>query len=532
MSEDNLERADLQQVLRGVHSLALGGCGEYNSFFRRVVSIVVELTGAEKVVAIVRQNSQLQVVSRYESEGQPFDAFVPHPAEASRDVPLTVVDEVKNSCDVVILNKKDSEARLKSDPYFSENHPQSILCIPLLLENELAGMLYLEIGKTGSGFSQHHVDVLALLTSHAAPLLCTVRYCEKLRGELLEHREAEKGLEKALSVINKLKERLQAENSYLQEEMKLVHNYENIVGRSDAIKRVLVAVEQVAGTDSTVLITGETGTGKELLAHAIHKLSSRGERTLVTVNCAALPSTLIESELFGHEKGAFTGASSSHTGRFEVADGGTIFLDEIAEISPELQAKLLRVLQESRFERLGSSKTLEVDVRIIAATNRNLSVEVREGKFREDLYYRVNVFPIHVPSLRERRDDIPQLVWSFVSEFSGKLGKRIESIPEKSLNALVEYSWPGNIRELRNVIERSMILSSGGVLHVVLPEIAGSSGFTSKRKTLEQIEREHIVDVLESTRWRVRGKDGAAEILGLKPTTLESRMSKLGIFRS
>jgi transcriptional regulator with GAF, ATPase, and Fis domain len=286
----------------------------------------------------------------------------------------------------------------------------------------------------------------------------------------------------------------------------------------------------VAATDSTVLILGETGTGKELLAHAIHNLSSRKEKQMVTVNCSALPGSLIESELFGREKGAYTSALTKRLGRFEIADGSTIFLDEISELPLELQTKLLRVLEDGRFERLGRSDSIKVDVRVVAATNRDLTKEVSQGRFREDLYYRLNVFPLTVPPLRERRGDIPLLVWTFVKEHSERMGKTIESIPRKSMEALQRYLWPGNVRELKNIIERAVILSKGPDLLIEVPPIVDSERQHSKM-TLEELEKRHITNVLETTGWRVRGKNGAAEILGLKPTTLDFRIKKLGIPR-
>ena len=282
-------------------------------------------------------------------------------------------------------------------------------------------------------------------------------------------------------------------------------------------------------TDSTVLILGETGTGKELIARAIHNLSTRKARAMIKVNCAALPAALIEAELFGHEKGAYTGAQSSQIGRFEAANGSTIFLDEIGELPLELQSKLLRVLQEGQFERLGSPKPVNVDVRVIAATNKNLAQAVSEGRFREDLYYRLNVFPISVPPLRERREDIPLLVWAIVEEFGKVFGKTIERIPKKNMEAMKSYPWPGNIRELRNLVERAMILSSGATLVVDVPD--GSAAGVAPLMTIEGMERMHINSVLDKTGWRIRGRNGAAEILGLKPTTLNSRMKKLGIRR-
>jgi transcriptional regulator with GAF, ATPase, and Fis domain len=295
------------------------------------------------------------------------------------------------------------------------------------------------------------------------------------------------------------------------------------------MKKILAQAEQVAQTDSTVLLLGETGTGKELLARGIHSMSSRKDRPLVTVNCASLPPTLIESELFGRERGAYTGALTKMVGRFEVADGSTLFLDEIGELSLDLQSKLLRVLEEGKFERLGSTKTLQVNVRIIAATNRDLAREVKEGRFRKDLYYRLNVFPIVIPPLRERPEDIPLLVWAFVREFQKRMGKEIESIPKKSIEALQAYLWPGNVRELRNAIERAMIVNSGKTLAVQVPKLASME--TEETPSLEDTERRHIVSVLERTGWRVAGKSGAAEILGLNRSTLFSKMKKLGIRR-
>ena len=347
-------------------------------------------------------------------------------------------------------------------------------------------------------------------------------------SDVTERKQAEDELRNAFAEIQRLKEQLEAENVYLRREIKLSHVHGDIVGESPAIKRTLALVEQVAPTDSAVLIYGETGTGKELLARSIHSLSPRKDRPLVTVSCAAIPSTLVESELFGRERGAYTGAITRQAGRFEVADKSTLFLDEVGELPAEAQAKLLRVLQEGKFERLGSSNTITVDVRVIAATNRDLEQAVKDGGFREDLFYRLNVFPITVPPLRERREDIPILVWAFVREFNEKMGKRIESIPKKTVEALSCYPWPGNIRGLRNTIERAMILSTGTTLHVELPGARpGDAGPTR----LDDAQRSHITRVLESTNWRIRGKDGAAELLGLKPTTLDYRMKRMGIPR-
>ncbi len=351
-------------------------------------------------------------------------------------------------------------------------------------------------------------------------------------GVEIERKIANEKLVQALDEVEQLKDRLEAENTYLQQEIKLEHNFEEIISQSTRFKQVLGEVEQVAITDATVLILGESGTGKELLARAIHNISNRKGRPLVKVNCAALPANLIESELFGHEKGAFTGAVARKTGRFELADGGTIFLDEIGELPIELQSKLLRALQEGEIERVGGTTTVKVDVRIITATNRNLEQEVEDGNFRSDLYYRLNVFPIQSIPLRERKEDIGLLVKHFVDKFGKKIGKRVVTIPKRVINSLQDYNWPGNIRELENVIERAVILSPGRKLE--LGDWIPKKAVKARREefqSLEHFEREYILKVLHECTWRVSGQKGAAMILGMKPTTLESRMKKLGIKR-
>jgi PAS domain S-box-containing protein len=332
--------------------------------------------------------------------------------------------------------------------------------------------------------------------------------------------------------------RLQQQNLYLQEEIKAVHNFEEIIGQSRALTAVLDKIAQVAPTDASVLIQGETGTGKELIARAIHSMSTRKDRPLIKVNCAALPTGLVESELFGHEKGAFTGARARRLGRFELAQGGTLFLDEVGEIPLDAQAKLLRVLQEREFERVGGSAAIKVDVRVIAATNRDLLCAVRDRTFREDLYYRLSVFPVALPSLRQRTEDIPLLAHFFLNKFMAQIGKRLQGISRPTMECLLAYPWPGNVRELENVIERAVILCTGDTLEVgpdilaIVPSAAAPSSVAGGGPLdLESIERNHILAVLEQTSWVIEGSRGAAALLGLHPNTLRSRMKKMGITR-
>jgi formate hydrogenlyase transcriptional activator len=362
------------------------------------------------------------------------------------------------------------------------------------------------------------------------PLLERLGMAAQIFANLFSRAQAHQELRQADHEIEALKQRLEKENVYRQDEVKLEHKHIEVIGDSECIRRVLKKAEQVAGTDSTALVLGETGTGKELIAQTIHDYSRRRNRVMVKVNCAALPASLVESELFGREKGAFTGALTREIGRFELANGSTILLDEIGELPLELQSKLLRVLQEGEFERLGGPKTIKIDVRVIAATSRNLQQAVREGRFREDLFYRLNVFPITIPPLRERSEDIPALVWHFVNKLSQRMGRSIESIHAPTMEALKTYYWPGNIRELRNVIERYLITNTSTVFRAELPAPELDGGRT-QGQTFEEVERNHILHIMELVGWRVRGDGGAAEILGLKPTTLESRMQKLGLVR-
>lgn len=395
--------------------------------------------------------------------------------------------------------------------------------------------------KDGRAIAVEFVSNVYLVNHHKV-IQCNIRditerkliadALQEARNEL-EQRVEERTVElrTALAEIKILKDRLEAENIYFRQETKMRHQCDAILGQSDGLKYVLYRAEQVAPTNTTVLILGETGTGKELIAAAIHNMSPRKDRPLITVNCAALPANLMESELFGREKGAFTGADTRQIGRFEVANGSTLCLDEIGELPLEAQAKLLRAIQNNEFERLGSSHTIKVDARIVATTNRNLEEEVRKSRFRQDLYYRLNVFPITVPPLRQRKEDIPLLVQAFIERYARKLGKKITSIQKEAMKALQDYPWPGNVRELESVLERAVILCPGPVLQLADKLEIFSHPLSSGMRTLEEAERNQILKILSETRWHIEGKEGAAAILGLHPSTLRARMHKLGIVR-
>jgi len=404
------------------------------------------------------------------------------------------------------LEKYDSEiARL-----LLAEGVRSVCCVPLVTRNRVLGALNVA-SLRDAAFTQADADLLSQVSAQIAIAV-------------------ENAL--AFKEIAELKNKLAEEKLYLEDEIRTEFNFEEIVGDSAVLKLILRQVETVAPTDSTVLIQGETGTGKELVARAIHNLSNRRERTFVKVNCAAIPTGLLESELFGHERGAFTGAIARKIGRFELAHGGTLFLDEVGDIPLELQPKLLRVLQEQEFERLGSTRTIRVDVRVVAATNRDLARMVAEREFRSDLYYRLNVFPLLMPPLRDRHEDIPQLVRYLAQKYARRMNKRIESIPSETLDALTRYHWPGNVRELENLIERAVILSAGPALRVPLAELKPpAEAATEALVTLEAAERQHILRALEETNWVLGGPRGAATRLGMKRTTLQSRMSKLKITR-
>ncbi|HSB10853.1 MAG TPA: sigma 54-interacting transcriptional regulator [Blastocatellia bacterium] len=446
--------------------------------------------------------------------------------EAGSAIPLegTPLGEAFTSGRPLLITKPDAKR-------FSSDHARRIVeqgarsgCgVPLIAGGRKLGALGVASFKE-NGFDENDLDLLTSIASQISIAL----------DNALAYRE-----------IEALKNKLSEEKLYLEEEINTAYQFEQVIGSSPALKRILKQVETVAPTDSTVLIQGETGTGKEVIARAIHSLSARRERTVVKLNCAAIPTGLLESELFGHEKGAFTGAIAQRVGRFELAHKGTLFLDEVGDIPQDLQPKLLRVLQEKEFERLGSTRTIKVDVRMIAATNRNLEQMVAERQFRDDLFYRLNVFPITIPPLRERHEDIPLLVRYFASKFARQMKKQIQTIPSNTVEALKQYHWPGNIRELENVIERAVIVTAGTELQIPINEMkipagntaianrpaAASSESPAQLTSLESVEREHILRVLRETDWVVSGPNGAAATLGLKRTTLQARMKKLGISR-
>ncbi len=383
------------------------------------------------------------------------------------------------------------------------------------------------LASTGRVFGALTFETLSAERQWPDVLVQRLQLMADIFANALARQRSEQVLRQALDEVMRLKQQLEAENAYLRQATEIEPS--DIVGISPALKRALSQADHVAPTDAAVLLLGETGTGKELLAHCIHRRSRRKDRALVTVNCAALPPTLIEAELFGREKGAYTGALTRQAGRFELAHGSTIFLDEIAELPLELQVKLLRVVQDGSLERIGSTKTLVVDVRIIAATNRDLAQLVSHRLFREDLYYRLNVFPIVVPRLRERREDIPLLVWAFAKQYGAAFGKPVARIPKETMDALRRYPWPGNVRELRNVVERAVILSESSTLSVPIGPAPGPGGVGPP--TLAAAGHAQILAALDQTGWRIRGPAGAAALLGLKPTTLESRLKKLGLKR-
>lgn len=404
--------------------------------------------------------------------------------------------------------------------FFFELNVNQLIGFPVRMNNKSFGAIYVYV-KEKRFFSPTHLELAKAVCAHISIAISNVLFYEKIQAQLAE--------------INEYKSRLEQENLYLQEQMNLRSG--EIIGSGTSLGQVFSLVASVAHTDSTVLIMGETGTGKELVARALHNTSPRKDNLMIKVNCATLPAQLVESELFGHEKGSFTGATERRMGKFELANGSTLFLDEIGEMPLDLQAKLLRVLQEKEIERVGGKTAIPLDVRVVAATNRNLETEVQAGRFRADLFYRLNVFPILLPPLRERKDDISELVTYFICKLAPKLGKKIKGVTPTVLQELCRYDWPGNIRELENVMERSILMSRGSVIEQVFlkqkpstPSVQAGNG--SAVKSLEEIEREYIMATLKKCNGRVRGEDGAAAILNIPPTTLHSKMKKLGITKT
>jgi predicted ATPase/transcriptional regulator with GAF, ATPase, and Fis domain len=501
---------DLASVMKAARAIA--GQIELESLLGTLLKLALENAGAEQGALVLERDGDAWVQAHGTAAAPRVELHGAARLTEFAELPQRVVNYVRHTAECVVLEDARSDRQYASDPYIQAAQTRSVLCAPVLHQGRLVGVLYLENNLTPGAFTPARLEIIQVLASHAAIAIQNARL---------------------FAEVAQLRDRLEAENVYLREEVKQHQGFEEIVGRSAPLEELLRQVRQVAPTDSTVLITGETGTGKELIARAIHKLSPRGSGPLVTVNCGAISPSLVESELFGHEKGAFTGAIARKIGRFELADGGTIFLDEIGDLPLDLQVKLLRVLQEGEIERVGGARAIRVNVRVLAATHRDLERAVEEGRFRADLYYRLDVFPLRVPALRERTEDIPALVRHFVMKYGAKMGKRIDSIPKSALDALTALPWPGNVRELANVIERSVIVTRGNQLELPeRPVAAPAPGASAElERRAREVSRADILGALEASGWRVSGPRGAARHLGLKPTTLEARMKKLGIAR-
>ena len=515
------EAFDLKTVVRVAQSIS--GEVEQRALLATLLHSVLETAGAQKGLLLLDRDGRLLIEAEGTAAAGEVTVLQAAPAESSGRLASSVIRYVTRVGESVVLGDARRDSRFAKDPYIQEHQPVSLLCTPILHQGTPIALLYLENNLVHDAFTPEHAEVVGILASQAAISLTNARLYGGLKVEVNERKLAESALRQALDEVEQLKSRLQAENLYLQDEIRGVHNFTEIVGNSPPLLEALQHVERVASTDSTVLIVGETGSGKELIARAVHDRSPRRARPLVKVNCGAIAPGLIESELFGHVKGAFTSALDKRVGRFELANGGTIFLDEVGELPAEAQVKLLRVLQEREFEPVGSSRTIRVDIRVIAATNRDLNQAVGEGSFRADLLYRLNVFPISVPALRERASDIPLLAGFFLAGLARRLGKPLEGCNAESLQRMMRYAWPGNVRELQNVLERAAILARGPVLEVDPglthgpPVVDAPPPDALVNETLDDVQRRHILGVLKTTKGVVEGARGAATILGLHP---------------
>jgi predicted ATPase/transcriptional regulator with GAF, ATPase, and Fis domain len=527
---------DMATVLKMARAIAVEI--ELDALLKSLMRIALENAGAGRGVFLQEREGSWFLEAEATADADAVRVRQATPLDAAADLSHTVVRYVARTGRDLVVGNLAADERFGGDPYVARARAKSVLCVPVGHHGRSSGLLYLENNLTTEAFTPARIEMMRILAAQAAISIENARLYEAMRTEIERRTVAEQSLREALAEVGALKDRLETENVYLQEEIRTQHNFNDIVGNSPPLLEVLRSVELVAPTESTVLLTGETGVGKELFARAVHSRSPRRDRPLVKVNCGAIAPGLVESELFGHVKGAFTGAIDKRTGRFEVANGGTILLDEIGELPLDAQVKLLRVLQEHEFEPVGSSRTVRVDVRVIAATNRNLAQAVREGTFRADLLYRLNVFPIDVPPLRERRSDIPLLVGLFVSTLARKLGKPLQGFSTRGMERLMAYGWPGNVRELQNVVERAAILAAGPVLEpersfmTAAPPAHDGLAIVGAGDTLDNIQRAHIVAVLKTTGGVVEGAKGAATILGMHPNTLRSRMKKLGISSS
>jgi predicted ATPase/transcriptional regulator with GAF, ATPase, and Fis domain len=521
---------DLFTVLKAAHAIAVEI--ELPDLLKKLMTITLENAGAERGVFLQNRQERLVVEAEAAADAGPVTVKQSIPLEQATNLSHAVVRYVRRTGQGVVIGNAATDERFAGDTYIARSGCKSILCVPVVHQGKFGGILYLENNLTTEAFTSKRVEMMQILSAEAAIALENAQLYGEMKEEVERRGRAEQALREALSEVEKLKNRLEAENVYLQEEIRTQHNFEEIVGASPALLSALRKVERVAPTDSTVLIIGETGTGKELFARAIHSRSLRKDRSLVKVNCGAIPPGLVESELFGHVKGAFTGALQNRIGRFELADRGTIFLDEVSELPLDTQVKLLRVLQEQEFEPVGSSRTLRVNVRVIAASNRKLEEEVRGGRFRADLLYRLNVFPLQVPPLRDRASDIPLLVAFFITRLAKKLGKPLEGASRRTIERLMSYAWPGNVRELENVVERAAILAGGPLIEIDRDLLSTNPVADDAAHTLEEIERNHIANVLRRTHGVIEGPRGAAAVLALHPNTLRSRMKKLGVAKT